>query len=61
MERKQITLGYRVTDLVGIRVATDTRCHPRIATIGEGGDQEGGEPGLSAKRRMPVPAGARLV
>ena len=35
MERKQITLGYRVTDLVGIRVATDTRCHPRIATIGQ--------------------------
>ena len=35
MEGKPITLGYRVTDLVGIRVATDTKCHPPIATVGQ--------------------------
>lgn len=35
MERKPVTLCYWVTDLVGIRVATDIKCHPRIAPIGQ--------------------------
>ena len=37
MERKPVTLCYWVTDLVGIRVATDIKCHPRIAPIGQRG------------------------